>query len=58
MTVILENFVILQLVLILHNIKICDNCMIGAGAVVIKDINEGGVYIGVPARLTTVFEKL
>ena len=41
-----------------NNIKICDNCMIGAGAVVIKDINEGGVYIGVPARLTTVFEKL
>lgn len=41
-----------------NNIEICANCMIGAGAVVVKDINEGGVYIGVPARLTTVFKKL
>ena len=33
-----------------NNISICDDCMIGAGAVVVKDIKERGTYIGVPAR--------
>ncbi len=36
-----------------NNVKICGNCMIGAGAVVIKDINEPGTYIGVPVRKKT-----
>ncbi len=30
-------------------ISICDNVVIGAGAVVTKDINEPGVYVGNPA---------
>ena len=33
-----------------NNVDICSNCMIGAGAVVIKDITESGTYIGVPAK--------
>lgn len=33
-----------------NNINICEECMIGAGAVVVKDIEEKGTYIGVPAR--------
>ena len=33
-----------------NNIDICGWCMIGAGAVVIKDIKDKGTYIGVPAR--------
>lgn len=33
-----------------NNIRICDHCMIGAGAVVVSDISESGVYIGVPAK--------
>ena len=33
-----------------NNIAIRGDCMVGAGAVVIKDINEPGAYIGVPAR--------
>jgi len=33
-----------------NNISICDNCLIGAGAVVIKDIEESGIYVGVPAK--------
>ena len=32
-------------------IKICNNTVVGAGAVVTKDITEPGVYIGNPARL-------
>ncbi len=31
-------------------VKICDNVVIGAGAVVTKDITEPGVYVGNPAR--------
>ena len=37
-------------VTISNNVNICGDCMIGAGAVVIKDIDEPGTYIGVPAR--------
>ncbi|SEH44044.1 sugar O-acyltransferase, sialic acid O-acetyltransferase NeuD family [Halobacillus karajensis] len=33
-----------------NNIKITDSCQLGAGAVVVKDIDEIGTYIGVPAR--------
>lgn len=32
-----------------NNISICADCMIGAGAVVVKDIEEKGTYVGVPA---------
>ena len=32
-------------------VTICDNTVIGAGAVVTKDITEAGVYVGNPARL-------
>lgn len=31
-------------------VKICDHVVIGAGAVVTKDITESGVYAGNPAR--------
>lgn len=34
-----------------NNIRICGDCMIGAGAVVIRDILESGTYVGVPAGL-------
>ena len=33
-----------------NNINICGGCIIGAGAVVIKDIDEPGTYVGVPAK--------
>lgn len=33
-----------------NNINVCENCVIGAGAVVIKDIEESGTYVGVPAQ--------
>lgn len=36
-----------------NNICICEGCMIGAGAVVVKDINVSGTYVGVPAKLLT-----
>ena len=34
-----------------NNLEICADCMIGAGAVVVKDIKERGTYIGVPAKM-------
>lgn len=33
-----------------NNITICRNCIIGAGAVVVKDILKEGTYVGVPAK--------
>lgn len=33
-----------------NNINICNNCIIGAGAVVIRDIENSGTYIGIPAK--------
>ena len=33
-----------------NNITITESCMIGSGAVVVKDIQQSGTYVGVPAR--------
>ncbi|MEH6889057.1 acetyltransferase [Bacillus sp. JJ864] len=33
-----------------NNINITSDCKIGAGAAVVKDITESGIYVGVPAR--------
>lgn len=33
-----------------NNTTICDNVIVGAGGVVVKDIDEKGIYIGVPAK--------
>ncbi len=33
-----------------NNIEICGKCIIGAGAVVVKKIDNSGTYVGVPAR--------
>lgn len=35
-----------------NNISICDDCVIGAGGVVVKDIKTSGTYMGVPVRKT------
>ena len=37
-------------VTISNNVNICDDCVIGAGAVVVKDINTTGTYVGVLAK--------
>ncbi len=33
-----------------NGISICGNCIIGAGAAVVSDLSEKGVYVGVPAK--------
>ena len=35
---------------ILPNLRICDGVTVGAGAVVTKNIEEPGVYVGIPAK--------
>lgn len=37
-------------VVIREKVQICDNVIVGAGAVVVKDITEAGTYVGNPAR--------
>lgn len=36
-----------------NNISICGGCMLGAGAVVIKDIDQQGTYVGIPAKMNS-----
>lgn len=33
-----------------NGVRICNDCMIGCGAVVVKDVVDPGTYIGIPAR--------
>jgi len=45
-----KNCYIWQGVITRSNISICDNVVIGAGSLVLKDINEPGVYFGSPVK--------
>ena len=53
-----ENVVIGAGAKILGPVKIGDNAKIGAGAVVMIDVPEGGVAVGVPAKLIETKEKV
>ena len=33
-----------------NDVKICSNCIIGSGAAVVKNIDEPGIFVGVPDR--------
>ena len=33
-----------------NNISICSEVMIGAGAVIVKDVKESGIYVGCPSK--------
>jgi acetyltransferase-like isoleucine patch superfamily enzyme len=35
---------------IVNSVVVTDECLIGAGALVIRDITEPGTYVGVPAN--------
>ncbi|MEO1034889.1 MAG: acyltransferase [Pseudomonadota bacterium] len=37
-------------------VRICDNVVIGAGSVVVKDVTVAGIYAGNPARIIRSFE--
>ena len=41
---------------ILPGVTIGDNCIIGAGSVVTKDLESGGIYAGAPAKKVGNFE--
>lgn len=44
--------------IILPNVKICDNVIISAGSIVVKSIQESGVYAGNPLRKIKEFDQL
>jgi acetyltransferase-like isoleucine patch superfamily enzyme len=35
---------------VINRIKICSQVVIGAGATVVKNIEEPGIYVGIPAK--------
>lgn len=35
---------------VINNISICENCVLGAGAVVVDNIEHSSTYVGVPAK--------
>ena len=35
---------------VINNIEICANCIVGAGAALVRDVQKNGTYIGVPAE--------
>jgi len=39
---------------VIDNVSICDDAVIGAGAVVTRDITTSGTYVGIPARRISV----
>lgn len=36
--------------IISNNLTICADCIVGAGAVVVRNIDQPGIYVGAPAR--------
>ena len=52
-----ENCWISSGAMIRHYVYICDNVVIGLGAVVVKDIIEPGIYVGNPARYLKPVEE-
>jgi galactoside O-acetyltransferase len=51
-----DNVFIGSNVSILPGIKITNNCVVGAGSVVNKDLLIAGVYVGAPARIIKEFK--
>jgi acetyltransferase-like isoleucine patch superfamily enzyme len=41
---------------VLKGVTIGNNCIIGAGAIVTKNIPDNSVAVGVPARVTSTLE--
>lgn len=52
-----NNVFIGMKVLILPNVQVADNCVIGGGSVVTKNIPKGEVWAGVPARFVCTIEE-
>ena len=42
---------------ILPNVRIGENCIIGAGSIVTKDLEPNGVYAGIPAKKISTFDE-
>ena len=42
---------------ILPNVRIGENCIIGAGSTVTKDLEPNGVYVGTPAKRISSFDE-
>ena len=45
-----ENVTVFTHAVVLSSVRLAKKCVVGAGAVVTKDTEPGGVYMGVPAK--------
>ena len=52
-----KNCYIWQGVITKSNITICDNVIIGAGSLVLKDITKSGVYFGSPVKYIKAYQE-
>jgi len=52
-----KNCYIWQGVITKSNITICDNVIIGAGSLVLKDITKSGVYFGRPVKYVKAYQE-
>jgi UDP-3-O-[3-hydroxymyristoyl] glucosamine N-acyltransferase LpxD len=52
-----KNCYIWQGVITRSNINICDNVIVGAGSIVLKDIKIPGVYVGSPAQYLKEYQE-
>ncbi len=53
---VMDNVYIGYNVTIMPNVRICNNVIVGAGALVSKDLEPNGVYVGVPAKRICSFD--
>ena len=53
---VMDNVYIGYNVTIMPNVRICSNVIVGAGALVSKDLEPNGVYVGVPAKRICSFD--
>ncbi len=53
-----KNCYIWQGVITRSHVTICDNVIIGAGSLVLKDIDKPGVYVGTPAKYIKEYDEV
>ena len=54
---IMDNVFVGARTIIMNNVRIGENVIVGAGSIVTKDLENGGVYAGIPAKRIGSFSE-